>query len=374
MSTDKSTRQNRVREALGRIYDQQPPYFREYLRRFREDPTSRVFAPLAEAYRRLGRVDEAIEICREGLEHHPDFHGGRVALAKCFIDKRRYDDAKIELEKVVQSVPENLLAQRLLGDTYAVLRNASGALHCYKMALLLSPNDVTLAEKVHSLERSAGEAPPESDSLPEDVDTPEVEFSAQAVDEADAIAPVWEEAVPTGARASEVPSAAPEAEEEIEFIEPVAVSGKDPFTDEDLSPMDERSYRPEEDTKATPTIDEILGVTEGEADDSFKVESIEAIFNETEGVKPREITTETLGDLYFSQGQYDRALRIFEKLNVQRPLPELLKKINNCRVRMGVDQDRMLRQRKIEALRSVLRNVELSKMTAQVVAKSGAKA
>src|SRR5580698_2425157 len=97
-SSEKTTRQNRVREALGRIYDNYPPYFREYLRRFREDPTSRVFAPLAEAYRRMGQVEEAIEICREGLEHHPDFHGGRVALAKCYIDKRLFAEARVELE------------------------------------------------------------------------------------------------------------------------------------------------------------------------------------------------------------------------------------------------------------------------------------
>jgi ABC-type multidrug transport system fused ATPase/permease subunit len=65
MNGNRTTNQNRVREALGKIYDQEPPYFREYLRRFKEDPTSRVFAPLADGYRRQGRLDEAIEICRE---------------------------------------------------------------------------------------------------------------------------------------------------------------------------------------------------------------------------------------------------------------------------------------------------------------------
>jgi tetratricopeptide (TPR) repeat protein len=97
---EKVTRQNRVKEALGKIYDNYPPYFREYLRRFKEDPTSRVFAPLAEAYRRLGRVEEAIEIALEGLEHHPDFHGGRVTLAKCYIDKKKYSEAKAALEMI----------------------------------------------------------------------------------------------------------------------------------------------------------------------------------------------------------------------------------------------------------------------------------
>jgi len=153
MTLEKTSRQNRVREALGRLYDQQPPYFREYLRRFQEDPTSRVFAPLAEAYRKLGRVDEAIEICREGLEHHPDFYSGRVALAKCLVDKKDYQAARDELERVVRAVPENLLAQRVLGETYQACGDLNSALHCFKMALLLSPADVTLTEKVHSLEQ-----------------------------------------------------------------------------------------------------------------------------------------------------------------------------------------------------------------------------
>jgi hypothetical protein len=47
------------------LYEEYPPYFREYLRRYEEDPTSRVFASLAEAYRKLGRLYDAISICRK---------------------------------------------------------------------------------------------------------------------------------------------------------------------------------------------------------------------------------------------------------------------------------------------------------------------
>jgi len=37
MTLEKTPRQNRVREALGRIYDQQPPEIKEYLKRYQED-------------------------------------------------------------------------------------------------------------------------------------------------------------------------------------------------------------------------------------------------------------------------------------------------------------------------------------------------
>ena len=47
---------------------------------------ARIFAPLAEAYRKAGLVDEAIEVAREGLRIHPNFVGGRVALGRALFD------------------------------------------------------------------------------------------------------------------------------------------------------------------------------------------------------------------------------------------------------------------------------------------------
>ena len=44
-----------------------PPLLLKYLKTFQDDPRkSRIFAPLAEAYRKIGLVDQAIDICREG--------------------------------------------------------------------------------------------------------------------------------------------------------------------------------------------------------------------------------------------------------------------------------------------------------------------
>ena len=65
------------------------PMIYDYLKKYQEDPTSRVFAPLAEAYRKAGLIDEAIEIAREGLRVHPNFVGGRVALIPWVICKSR---------------------------------------------------------------------------------------------------------------------------------------------------------------------------------------------------------------------------------------------------------------------------------------------
>ena len=99
---DKSLRQNRIRAALDRIYENQPPHFRDLLRRYQEDPTSRVFAPLADLYRQMGRYEEAVELCLQGLNHHPQFQAGRVTLARCYFDEKRYSEARDALEIAIK--------------------------------------------------------------------------------------------------------------------------------------------------------------------------------------------------------------------------------------------------------------------------------
>ena len=127
------------------------------MKRYQEDPTSRVFAPLAEAYRKAGLLDEAIDICRDGLRVHPHFMGGRVALARAFFDKRYYDDVVKELEPVVLDAPDNLVAQRLLADSYLILGRIAQALTSYKVLLYFTPQDEELAKMVKEIELKAYE-------------------------------------------------------------------------------------------------------------------------------------------------------------------------------------------------------------------------
>ncbi len=133
------------------------PQIYHYLKRYQEDPTSRVFAPLAEAYRKAGLLDEAIDICRDGLRVHPHFMGGRVALARAFFDKRYYDDVVKELEPVVLDAPDNLVAQRLLADSYLILGRIAQALTSYKVLLYFTPQDEELAKMVKEIELKAYE-------------------------------------------------------------------------------------------------------------------------------------------------------------------------------------------------------------------------
>jgi predicted Zn-dependent protease len=133
------------------------PLLYDYLKRYQEDPTSRIFAPLAEAYRKAGLIDEAIEIAREGLRVHPGFMGGRVALARALFDKREFEQVITELSQVIQDVPDNLVAQRLMAEACLMTGRLTEALGAYKMVLYYHPGDRETAQLVQELESQSYE-------------------------------------------------------------------------------------------------------------------------------------------------------------------------------------------------------------------------
>jgi tetratricopeptide (TPR) repeat protein len=133
------------------------PQIYHYLKRFQADPRSRVFAPLAEAYRKAGLLDEAIEICRDGIRHHPNFIGGKVALARALFDKGDYESTVKELEPVVLDAPDNLVAQKLLAEGCLILGRLAESLSAYKVLLFFMPHDQEIAKLVQELESRAYE-------------------------------------------------------------------------------------------------------------------------------------------------------------------------------------------------------------------------
>ena len=131
------------------------PVIHEYLKRYQEDPTSKVFAPLAEAYRRAGLTKEAIEIAEEGLRVHPKYHTARVTLARAYFDAKDYTSALDHLEQMIYEVPDNLLAQRLIAESNLMLGRIPEALLAYKMVLYFNPSDRETAQIVRELEQQA---------------------------------------------------------------------------------------------------------------------------------------------------------------------------------------------------------------------------
>jgi len=133
------------------------PLIYHYLKKYQEDSSSRVFAPLAEAYRKAGLLDEAIDIARDGIRIHPHFIGGRVALARALFDKRQFAEVVKELEPVVLDAPDNLVAQKLLAESYLILGRVAQALAAYKTLLFLMPQEEEIVKMVTEIEEKAYE-------------------------------------------------------------------------------------------------------------------------------------------------------------------------------------------------------------------------
>ncbi|MCB0348851.1 MAG: tetratricopeptide repeat protein [Bdellovibrionales bacterium] len=134
-----------------------PELVERYQLLYQEDPKSKVFAPLAEAYRKMGMIEEALRVAKEGVSHHPHFPSGRVALAKVLLDKKQLDMAVEHLQHAVDISPENVLAQSLLAKTMMDLRRPKDALKAYKMLLFLNPDHKIAQNAVKRLESLSAE-------------------------------------------------------------------------------------------------------------------------------------------------------------------------------------------------------------------------
>lgn len=150
-------------EILKRMSDINNEFMERYQRLWDSDPTSRVFAPLAEGYRRGGNLQKALQICRQGLNLHPTFAGGWYQLAKIYLDRQETEKATEALKKTISLAPENIQAHNLLADLYLTLRQPKDALKSFKMVLLLNPHDVRAQKTIERLESlTADEYSPET--------------------------------------------------------------------------------------------------------------------------------------------------------------------------------------------------------------------
>jgi hypothetical protein len=131
----------------------QNPRIEDLRRRVQKDPASIAFAQLAEEYRRAGQCQQSVEVCRAGLVIHPGYLSARVTLGRALIELGQLDDAKGELELVLNSAPENLAAIRGLAEIHHKRGELADALKHYRAAQSLARNDPDLEQTVNDLTR-----------------------------------------------------------------------------------------------------------------------------------------------------------------------------------------------------------------------------
>jgi tetratricopeptide (TPR) repeat protein len=117
-----------------------------------KDPSSKLFVPLAEEYKKAGMFEEAVDVLMKGLERHPNYMSARVSLGKIYIEKEMLNKAGQEFEKVVSVIPDNLYAHKKLAEIYKNLDNRNKAVEELRVVLRLNPTDEAAAKSLASLE------------------------------------------------------------------------------------------------------------------------------------------------------------------------------------------------------------------------------
>jgi tetratricopeptide (TPR) repeat protein len=114
---------------------------RRYEDRLAKDPTSLGFALLADLYRKAGRVDEAIAVCREGLVRHPHYATARLILAKALMSRQDFDAALVEIEAILRVSPNDVQCHRLAAEVHRRLGRIDDAARHLERAASLDPGD-----------------------------------------------------------------------------------------------------------------------------------------------------------------------------------------------------------------------------------------
>ena len=139
--------------------------------RFRENPEGRYFAPLADAYRKAGRVDDALMLVQAGLERHPDYLSAHIVLGRCHLDKKDDGAALAAFQQVLTIDAENIIALKSLAEISERIGNALDARRWLMRLLAVDSMNTEAEEDLHRLggpvEEAAAAGAPAAEPLEE---------------------------------------------------------------------------------------------------------------------------------------------------------------------------------------------------------------
>lgn len=149
-------------------------------RRWLDNVKGLTFVPLAEAYRKAGRFDEAFQALEIGLQNHPEYVPAHIVRGRCCLDVA--DDAQAEeaFSTVLNLDPENIIALKGLADIHERTDQPERAAEALGRLLDFDPtNDeasARLARIQDGLRAAVDQGPPPLD--PGSVDLPSAEAVA----------------------------------------------------------------------------------------------------------------------------------------------------------------------------------------------------
>lgn len=354
------------------------PTIERLQKKLEKEPSPLIFLQLAEEYRKGSLYENALKVCRDGLKRHPSYWSIRVAVGRIHLEMGDLQKSREELEKVIKAVPDNLLANKLLGDIYLQQDRPADALKRYKLVQMITPGDQEVIANIQKIEGLSGQAPAPAAKRPERepappfpaaptvlipvpqpgppaaptvvIPPPAVPFSLEKTEPGVKL-PFGEETVvaPSMAPAPEPVAAAPIETDAIEQLMNEApethsgygVSFGSPSVPEDESGSDSDFVSSPAMVRQDPPQMEDFSATEL---DSFEMEPLDE--EKRREIRPEdrtqpmegrisavtapapaepaaeeaeELTSQTLAELYVQQGLVDKAIRVYQKLLLHDP-------------------------------------------------------
>jgi pentatricopeptide repeat protein len=124
----------------------------KYFSMYKKNPRSKVFAPLAESFRKLGMLEDAFKVLKDGIRHHPNYTLGYIVLAHCYYDQGKFELTYNTLRPIVSQNADNISLQKIFAQACINLGYLEEALDTYKYLLFMNPKDKFFAENVKKLE------------------------------------------------------------------------------------------------------------------------------------------------------------------------------------------------------------------------------
>ena len=118
-----------------------------------EDPKSNTFSLLANVLYRQGKTDKAIGVLIRGLGYNKNNVTARFLLGKIYYERWMINQAKKEMEKVLQYSPQNLEAAKLLSQIYRSEDKWDKALQTLSVAYSFHSSDENVVVEMKEIKK-----------------------------------------------------------------------------------------------------------------------------------------------------------------------------------------------------------------------------
>jgi tetratricopeptide (TPR) repeat protein len=260
----------------------------KYFSIYKKNSRSRVFAPLAESYRKLGMLEDAYKVLKEGIRYHPNYALGYIVLAHCYYDEGKFELTYNTLRPFAQQNADNISLQKIFAQSCIHLGHLEEALDTFKYLLFMNPRDKYFADQVKRLEDDLliGHKKLNLDQLIKAPDVPELERKLTFEDD-------WVQMDFTRPTRELSSTETPTTQQDEQWVMRKPIP--------DLHPLLKEEKIPER------------GLEDDYFADEFEDEALEEV-NASSLSTDSPIVSHTLIDLYCAQHYYDKAIELLEKI------------------------------------------------------------